>query len=163
MPPRLIRKEDKMAKHNEIIMNIRRIIRAIDLHSNQLVREYNMTGPQLVLCNALIQNNKLTVSELAKEVHLSKATVVSILDRLSAKGYITRHKDNIDKRKVLVIPTEQLREMYVKNPPNLLQEDFIAQFKKLKDWEQSLILSSFERVADMMHVTKTDESPIGDI
>jgi DNA-binding MarR family transcriptional regulator len=149
-----------MGKSSEIITNIRKIMRAIDLHSNQLVQKYNMTGPQLVLCNTLIENGKLTVSELAKKIHLSKATVVSILNRLSVKGFITRQKDNIDKRKVFVIPTEQLQKVFIENPPNLLQEQFVEQFENLKEWEQSLILSSFERVAEMMHATKIDASPI---
>lgn len=140
-----------MAKSNEILISIRKITREIDLHSNKLTREYNLTGPQLTLCSALIEHQQLTVSELARAVYLSKATVVSILDRLSTKGYIDRRKDHVDKRKVFVTPTAALRRLFDETAPNLLQEKFSLQFERLKPWEQSLILSSFERVADMMH------------
>lgn len=149
-----------MTKSNDIVINIRKIIRAIDLHSNQLVQKYNMTGPQITLCNALIEDQKLTVTELSEKVHLSKATVVSILDRLCAKEFVRRQKDTADKRKVFIFPTQKLIDLYSKAPPNLLQEVFINRFEQLKEWEQSLILSSFERVAEMMHAEKIDASPI---
>jgi DNA-binding MarR family transcriptional regulator len=149
-----------MDKSSEILTQIRKIIRAIDLHSNKLVQRYNMTGPQLIICTTLISHGMLTVTDLAKEVHVSKATVVSILDRLTKKDYIERVRDNKDKRKVYVKPTERLVTFIKQNPPNLLQENFIKKFEGLEKWEQSLILASFERVSDMMNATEIEAAPI---
>jgi hypothetical protein len=47
-----------------------------------------------------------------------------------------------------------------KEAPDLLQEEFLTEFRKLKSWEQHLILSSVERVATMMDAQDIDASPI---
>lgn len=149
-----------MNKSNEILTQIRKIIRAIDLHSNKLMQRYNMTGPQLIICTTLVKHKKLTVTDLANEVHVSKATVVSILERLTKKEYIERVRDSEDKRKVIVKPTQKLIAFLEKNPLNLLQENFIQKFEDLKEWEKSIILASFERVSDMMNATEIEAAPI---
>ncbi len=149
-----------MSKTNELIINIRKIIRAIDLHSNYLSQRYGLTGPQLIICNEVLNLGKITVTNIADNVHLSKATVVSILDRLAGKGLVEREKGEIDKRQVYVAPTNKLVELFKNNPPKFLQENFRSKFEKLKEWEQTLIISSFERVAEMMCAENLDAAPI---
>lgn len=147
-------------KTSEILTQMRKIIRAIDLHSNKLMKKFNMTGPQLIVSTTLMLHNKISVTDLAEKVHLSKPTLVSILDRLALKNYIFREKDEKDKRKVYIKPTCELLKFLENNPPNLLQESFTDKFSALPDWEQSLILSSFEKVADMMKATEIEAAPI---
>lgn len=146
-----------MDKSNRIIVHIRKIIRAIDSHSNYLLQKYGMTGPQLMACSIIVSHNNLSVTELSKAMHLSKATVVSILDRLVIKGLIRRQKAIEDRRKVLVYPTDLLLSM---TPPQLLQQGFIERFNQLKDWEQSIILASFERVSEMMQTDTLPTEPL---
>ncbi|MDX1268522.1 MAG: MarR family transcriptional regulator, partial [Oceanisphaera sp.] len=38
-----------MEKHEEVLVALRQIIRAIDLHSRQLSKASGLTGPQLLL------------------------------------------------------------------------------------------------------------------
>jgi DNA-binding MarR family transcriptional regulator len=149
-----------MAKTNDLIINIRKIIRAIDLHSNYLSQKYGLTGPQLIICNEVLRLEKITVTNIAENVHLSKATVVSILDRLTSKELIKREKGEVDKRQVYIVPTQKLIDLYEKDPPNFLQENFTNKFKELKEWEKTLIISSFERVAEMMCAENLDAAPI---
>ena len=59
-----------------------------------------------------------------------------------------------------------MAEKVFETAPNLLQENFVEVFYKLEDWEQTLILSSLQRVASMMGAKKLDAAPIlavGDI
>lgn len=149
-----------MDKSRELIRSIRKIIRSIDLHSNQLVQRYGLTGPQLVICSSIIEHKKLTVTRLSSNVDLSKATVVSILDRLEGKSLIVRCRDTKDKRQVFIQPTEKLSLMFKDNPPQLLQDFFIERFDNISGWEQSNILSAFERVAEMMKADQLDASPL---
>ena len=47
-----------------------------------------------------------------------------------------------------------------------MEDSFIERFNKLDDWEQSLLLSSVQRVANMMDANELDAAPIlniGDI
>ena len=47
--------------------------------------------------------------------------------------------------------------------PKPLQDDFIRQYQDLHDWEQTMILSSLERVAYMMDAQHIDAAPVLDI
>jgi len=152
----------KMLKYTEkcdkILTLLRKISRAIDLHSKQLVKKYGLTGPQLLLLKIIIQHKELSSSKLAEIASLSHPTVTSILDRLSQRSYVERTKGQDDRRKVIVTATESAKALFLNSPP-LLQEQFVTQFYALKDWEQSQLISSLSRVADMMSAENIDASP----
>ena len=48
-------------------------------------------------------------------------------------------------------------------PGKPLQESFIKQFTKLKDWEQNMIISSLQRLASMMDAQEIDAAPVLDV
>lgn len=134
----------------EVLINIRKITRAIDIHSKKLVQKYGLTGPQLILLKACVNAEKITISSLAEQINLSKPTVTSIVERLLQKGYVSRVKDTSDKRKVFVSPTEKTLLLFDKSP-SLLQESFVNRFDKLAEWEKLQILSTLQRIAAMMN------------
>ncbi len=139
--------------------SLRRIIRAIDLHSRALVQRFGLTGPQLVVLKALIETSPLSVSSLAAAVNLSQATVTGILDRLERKSMVTRERDSRDKRKVMVSPTSAAEDALAGAPP-LLQEHFTEAFENLADWEQTQILSSLQRIVTLMEAGNVEAGPI---
>jgi DNA-binding MarR family transcriptional regulator len=150
---------DRLNKSDEVLKTLRRIIRVIDLHSKKLVQKYGLTGPQMLVLKELLSSKQLPISSLAKNVSLSHATVTSMLDRLEKKGYVQRMRDDKDKRKIFVKATELAQKVF-ETAPNLLQENFVETFYKLEDWEQTLILSSLQRVASMMGAKTIDAAPI---
>lgn len=143
---------------SDVLTALRRIIRAIDLHSRRLALRYGLTGPQLVLLQELARMPNASVGELAKSVSLSNGTVTDILDRLEKRGLVHRVRGDEDKRRVFVRITEAGGHIMSEAPP-LLQEHFNEEFRKLKDWEQTLILSSLQRVASMME-EKASAAPL---
>jgi DNA-binding MarR family transcriptional regulator len=142
-----------------VMAAMRRIIRAIDLHSRALVQRYGLTGPQLVVLKELVERSPQTVSSLAAAVNLSQATVTGILDRLERKTMIARERDSRDKRRVLVTPTPAAEDVLAGAPP-LLQEHFTAAFSDLADWEQTQILSSLQRIVALMEAGSVEAGPI---
>ena len=140
-------------------MALRRIIRAIDLHSRNLVGNYGLTGPQLTVLRALGQGNGRPVGEVARAVHLSQATVTGIIVRLQKRGLVSRVRGDADKRQVMVSPTPAAQEILAQAPP-LLQESFIEEFSKLQDWEQTQILSAVQRVVAMMEAKGLEATPM---
>ena len=143
----------------QVTAALRRIIRAIDLHSRTLVQRYGLTGPQLVLLKELMEGEGRTVGELARAVSLSQPTVTGILDRLERKKLVHRARSTGDRRKVLVIPTAAARHALEEAPP-LLQEHFEERFAALPDWEQSLILASLQRIVALMEADAVKAGPI---
>ena len=134
---------------DEVLIAIRRIIQSIELHSRALVRQFGLTGPQLVILQELSRLGEISVGDLSKAVSLSQATVTGILERLAKRGLITRRRSQSDRRRVLVHATPQGKEILEQAPP-LMQESFIRQFSNLRDWEQMMILSSLQRLVNMM-------------
>lgn len=151
-----------MTLYEEVLVSLRRIIRATDLHSRQLNKVVGLTAPQLLILQLLRQHEDLTTGEVAKRVSLSQATVTTIVDRLEKRGLVRRERGEADRRKVYLHLTEEGEAVLV-DAPKPLQEDFIRQFQDLHDWEQSMILSSLERVAYMMDAQHIDASPVLDI
>jgi len=143
----------------QVLTALRRLIRAVDLHSRQLVRSHGLTSPQALTLNALIRSGECSVGELARQLNLSQATLTDILNRLTKRGLALRSRSSVDKRRVLVTATPQAREM-LRDAPPLLQERFIAEFRNLTDWERSLLLSSLQRIAAMMDAEHLEAAPV---
>lgn len=142
----------------DVLATLRRIIRYMDIHSRQLSKVLGLTGPQLVIIREIGQYGAMTIGDLARRVSLSQATVTTILDRLEAKQLARRDRDVRDKRRVYVDISPRAREILA-SYPNALQDVFVKRFNSLADWEQTLILSSVQRVADMM---RSGASPTDD-
>lgn len=145
-------------RSDELLTSIRRIIRAVDVHSKGLLKRYGMTGPQLLILKIIGESNTLSVTEIAKQISLSQATVTNILVRLEQQGYIMRRRGESDKRKVYIEISDKSR-LILDSKPSLLQTDFVDRFSELKDWEQTLLLSSLQRIAALMNVEDLKVEP----
>lgn len=139
-----------MSTHDEVLISIRQIVRAIDLHSKQLNKNFGLTSPQLLLMRTIQSSPKMTLRQLSNNSNMSQATATSILDRLEKRGFIKRERDIKDKRKVHAVITTA-GEQVLEQAPQLLQDNFIEQFQALDQWEQTQILSSLQRVSRMMN------------
>ena len=143
----------------EVLIALRRIMRATELYSKQLSKTAGLTSPQLLILAAIARLGDVTIGTIAREVKLSQATVTTILDRLERRGPVYRERSTVDKRKVHAhLPAEG--EGALRTAPTPLQQSFIARYEGLADWEQSMILASLQRVADMMDAGDLDVSPM---
>lgn len=146
-------------RYREILISLRKIIQAIDLHSRCLSKKFGLTGPQLVILETVSYHESISVTALAKSISLSQATVTDIINRLVKNGYLIKRKSEKDKRQVRISLSEKGASVLDQAPPPL-QETFIERFSNLDDWEQLMILSAFERVVSMMSAEKIDAAPI---
>lgn len=151
-----------MTDYDEILIALRRITRAIDIHSKRLVKRSGLTAPQLVVIQALRKDGEMAPSAIARAVSLSQATVTSILDRLERAGLISRRRSDSDRRVVLVGLTPDGLEK-AGAAPELFQAGFIREFQKLEPWEQHMLIASLQRVAELMDAEEIDASPILEI
>jgi DNA-binding MarR family transcriptional regulator len=155
--------KDQLLNHiEEVLIALRRVIRATDLHSKYLAKTTGLTAPQILLLQILRDKGQITIGALANELSLSQATVTTILDRLEKRKLVYRQRSQTDKRKVHAFLTEDAVEV-LKNAPIPLQEQFTRQFGDLQEWEQTMIISALKRVAQMMDAQHIDASPVLDI
>ncbi|MFA5529477.1 MAG: MarR family transcriptional regulator [Thiohalomonadaceae bacterium] len=147
-----------MERHEEVLVALRRIIRAVDLHSKRLMQRTGLSGPQLVVMQVIDRGSPLSAGELARRASLSQATVTAILDRLEERGLVVRERSKEDRRRTLVALTAAGQEALAASP-TLLQEHFVQRFAAMPDWEQHLVIASLQRVAHMMDAQNLDASP----
>jgi len=152
----------ELSTSNDVLIAVRKIIRATDIHSRHLAKTSGLTTPQLMLLQAIRSLGAVAIARLAEAVSLSQATVTTIIDRLEQRGYVERRRSAEDKRVVHACLTEA-GVAVLEQAPAPLQDTFAKRFELLADWEQSLILSALQRVAAMMDADQLDAAPILDI
>lgn len=148
-----------MPQHKDLLTAIRQITRAIDLNSKRLAKMTGLTAPQLLVLQTLAGEGPIKPSEIARQVHLSQATITSIVDRLEAAGLVERQKNETDRRAIDIVIT-QTGLTRLSEAPEALQEGFLKRFDSLELWEQSLLISSVQRLAAMMNAGSLDAAPI---
>ncbi len=146
----------------EVLVALRRVIRATDLHSKHLAKTTGLTAPQILLLQTIRDKGEVTIGEIASEMSLSQATVTTIIDRLEKRQLVFRERSKEDKRKVHAYLTDEAYNT-LKEAPIPLQDHFARQFGDLQEWEQTMIISSLQRVAQMMDAQHIDASPVLDV
>jgi len=144
---------------DEVLVALRRIIRAVDIHSRRLASEYGLTGPQAQVLKTVIESGGLTAGALARRVSLSQATITDILKRLEQRGLVSRERCDRDRRRVNVQATADAVRLLEAAPP-LLQDTFLERFGQLERWEQLMLLSSLQRIAALMDAESLDAAPM---
>ncbi|EKB11068.1 MarR family winged helix-turn-helix transcriptional regulator [Aeromonas veronii] len=150
-----------MEKHDEVLVALRQIIRAIDMHSRRLIKEAGLTSPQLLLLKGIDELGQISMRQLADHTNMSQATATTttIMDRLESRQLVQRVRSNTDKRKVHATLTDAGRALLAQ-APTPLQERFIQRFQALEAWEQTLLLSSLQRISSMMNADEIDAAPV---
>ncbi|GIC76858.1 MarR family winged helix-turn-helix transcriptional regulator [Moritella sp. F3] len=148
-----------MEKYEELLVSLRQVIRAIDIHSRKLNKQSGLTGPQLMVMQNIALLDAPLAKDIAKEIALSAATVTTIIDRLESRELVIRTRSQTDKRKVHLSLSEAGITL-LSSSPKPLQDHFITRYQNLEEWEQSQLLSAVERIASMMDAEKLDAAPV---
>lgn len=144
---------------DQVILALRRITRAIDLHSRGLMQQVGLTAPQLAALQAIERLQPVTSGALAKSIHLSQATLTGILTRLESRQLVVRVRSTSDRRSVLVELTEAGHTV-LQDAPSLLQDQFRRELLMLEEWEQNQMLATLQRIATMMDAGGIDAAPV---
>lgn len=151
--------EPVLTPDDRVIAALRRIMRAIDLHSRYLVDRFRVTGPQLIALQELGRLGQVPVGVLARKVHVSHPTMTGILDRLEKRGLVRRTRDMHDRRRITAAVTDQGHAL-LEAAPSPLQDRFRSEFYKLEEWEQTQMLATLQRIAAMMDVEELEAAPV---
>ena len=130
---------DSLEDH--IVSSIRRIVRAIEMHSQDLIAKVGLTSPQLSVLKAIPALSPATPTSVARHLSLSQSTVSGILDRLHSKKLVKREDSPSDKRLRRYRLSPGGKTLLASAPP-LLQESFLRNLKGLEAWERTMLLSA---------------------
>lgn len=146
---------------DQVLREIRRIVRRVSEHSKFLSRESGLTVPQL-LCMKVIgdfDGEETTITTVARNVQLSPATVSRIIDRLEVAGLVLRERAAEDRRKVHLLLTPRGYERY-QTLPAPLQEEFVARLHDLSEQERERLLGALRQVNELMDARELDAAPL---
>ena len=144
---------------DRILKSLRRISRAVDLHSRRLAVTCDLTGPQLVCLKQIVAASEITPTEHSNEVSLSKATVTGIVDRLLARGLLERWRNPNDRRRVCIKATDAGREL-ADRAPSPLQDTFARNLARRSAPDREQIAAALESVVRMMEAEELDVAPL---
>lgn len=142
-----------------ILDALRRIIRAVDIYSRRLAADHQITGPQLICLNTIVEQGPITATDLSHEVHLSPSTVVRILDRLEAKGLIDRQRQRNDRRRIHVTATIAGNELSARAPYSE-HHPLRRALKQLPVGEQEQAANVLERLVALMAAGDLSAAPV---
>jgi DNA-binding MarR family transcriptional regulator len=148
------------AELRALFKSMRRIARAIEIHSRRLDRELDLTLPQHVVLSCVRDLGEVTSRAVSAEADVSPATVVGILDKLEAKSLIERYRSTRDRRIVHTRITPKGQETLSRAPAPLGRR-FEGEFLELDGEERAQTIAAFERVARLAE--PQDVMEIGEI
>lgn len=106
MPTRS-RRRKPVADIPEIINGLRRIVRALELFSRDVNRDFGLTAPQLWALKTLEQHGPLTIGQLAAHLLVTQSSVSLLITRLEQRGYVRRVRQQDDRRYVCIELTDR--------------------------------------------------------
>lgn len=145
-----------------VLVSLRRIIRATDLHSRRLSMVSGMTIPQIVALQAIHDLGEVTLGKIAEKMSLSLSTATTIFDRLERRGLVERYRSAADRRVVHARLTRAGRKV-LRSAPALLHDRFVERFATLGAGDQDRIVNTLHEVAEMMGADELDAAPVLDI
>ncbi|UTW05411.1 MarR family transcriptional regulator [Amphritea atlantica] len=153
---------DNIPCWQDVLIELRKIIRATDLQSKRVVKACGLTIPQVMVLRAIKELGDVTVKRISDDVSLSQATVTTIMNRLEERQLVQRIRSNTDRRIVNARLTESGNQV-LQTVPSLLHESFIQRFENLESLQQQHIFSSLQQIAGMMDAESLDAAPLLDI
>lgn len=145
----------------DILIDIRKIVRSINLESKRVQRDFGISIPQL-LCLGHInraEGKVATHSELMKLLSLNSSTVTGIINRLERKNLSKRLPKMGDKR-VTYIGITQEGSTIVEKSPDILHDQLAKKIKSLPISTQQKVKDALSIIVQAMDIEKIDAAPV---
>ena len=145
----------------DILINIRKIVRSINLESKRIQKDHGVSIPQ-VLCLKFLHdspNFQANQREIKSFLQLNSSTVSGIIQRLERKGLIARLPKSGDKRVTNLILTA-VGEKLLRQIPPLLHDRLNIKLQQLETAELETIESVLEKLVAMLQITEVEAGPV---
>lgn len=147
--------------YTDILIDIRKIVRSINLESKKIQKDFGISITQLLCLNYLSQQEDYqgTHKELTVYLNLNSSTVTGIINRLQQKGYVARLPKKGDRRVTYVSLTSQGYKV-LEATPDLLHDKLAVKLSKLPNEELIRIRGSLHKLVEAMGLENVDASSL---
>ncbi|KEO84538.1 hypothetical protein EL26_03195 [Tumebacillus flagellatus] len=100
-------------------------------NSPRLAGAYGLSQQQWTLLSVLCKSGQgMTMTELGKNLLVTKANMTGMVDRLERDGFVSRHPDQFDRRVTKVLLTDKGKEFMnaIEGPRNEFTEEMLGDF-----------------------------------
>jgi DNA-binding MarR family transcriptional regulator len=141
----------------EIIQLIRKLVRARELYTKELIKKYQLSASQLHCILVLNEMGPLPPSKIAQHIMVNSSTVTGVIDRLEKKGFLERMRNSKDRRVITIALTEKGKEL-ANNAPLPVQERMIKGIRALTEKERDQIIQALRTLTEMVDTQKSNLS-----
>lgn len=148
-------------KYMDILVQMRKIIRSINLESKRIEKELGISIPQLLVLQILNEcpDYKANSKFIKEKINLNASTVSGIIYRLELKGLIARLPNLQDKRVQFITLTAKAAEM-LKNSPPSLQQKISENLSELSKAQQIELLKNIDLLVEIMDAKNLEPSDL---
>jgi DNA-binding MarR family transcriptional regulator len=150
-----------LMNYTDILTHIRKIVRALNLESKRIQKEFGISIPQLLCLQYLFGCNefKATHKEVAGFLNLNSSTVTGIISRLERKNLVARLPKSGDRR-LTYITLSSLGYKMLEKSPNLMHQQLTNKLPLLPKEDLSAIDHSLKVLINCLGIDGTDASPM---
>ncbi len=148
-------------KHTQILTNLRKIIRMVNLESKRIEKEYGISIPQLLCLSYLNEKDSFqaTHKEIKDFLQLNASTVTGIINRLEQKGLVARLPRQQDRRVGYITITAKGAQL-LKETPEPLHEKLTMKINKLSAEQLQELKGAFQTIINFLNIDELDAAPI---
>jgi len=150
-----------MMDTTDILIQIRKIVRSINLESKKIEKEYGVSIPQVLCLHYLrdSENFQARQGEIRKFLNLNASTTSGIVNRLEAKGFVARLPKSGDKRTTTIALTSQ-GDKLMEKIPSLLHEKLTGKLGKLDSKTIQNLQESLELLVSLLEINDVEAFPL---
>ena len=143
----------------EILINIRKISRAVNLESKRLEKEHGISIPQLLALTFLKGQANYQASHKAIKdfLKLNASTVTGIISRLEKKGMIAKLPRLNDRRVSLITLTAKGAKI-LESTPYPLHHQISDKRESLSKEELQKLTDAFHAINDILNIDTSEEN-----
>ncbi|MBN1273778.1 MAG: MarR family transcriptional regulator [Candidatus Aminicenantes bacterium] len=135
-----------------IVWSLRQIASLIYKSSREMKQKFGVTGPQSLVLKLLLDSGlekPLSSVDVSRSLKVTPSNITGIIDRLEAKGLVSRKPKEGDRRIMYIVPTEEGIQ-FGRNLPDVVEEKIIKGLKDLSEEDISSIYFSLSKIIDIV-------------
>ena len=141
----------KQADVAAIVQGLRRIVRALYNHSQEVRAAYGLTAAQLWALRELLKRGRMQMGQLAEALMVHQSSVSLLIGRLERRGLVRRVASGADRRVVTVELTRK-GEILVSDAPEAAHGRMMHGLDAISPTEVRKLREAVDRLVDTMEV-----------
>ena len=140
--------------YTQILTQLRRLIRSVNLESKRIEKEYGVSIPQLLCLKFLNERpeSKASQREIGEFLSLNASTITGIVNRLQGKDLIEKMPKGPDKRINYITLTPKGLEL-IDHSPELMHDRVTRKLQTFSDPELVELQQSFNSLFELLDIS----------